>query len=76
MLHYVHHLVFNCVCLMFGAEQVLYSGFLERVGIKTVKLWLISKWVEIDSFVKVGEQQIGVIGPKFHLDAFHVSTCT
>ncbi len=29
MLHFVHQLVANCVCLLFGAEQVVYSGFLE-----------------------------------------------
>lgn len=29
MLHYVCQLVSNCVCLRFGAEQVVYSGFLE-----------------------------------------------
>ena len=27
MLHYVHHIVTNCVCLVFGAEQVVYSVF-------------------------------------------------
>ncbi len=26
MLHYVHQLVINCVCLLFGARQVAYSG--------------------------------------------------
>ncbi len=29
MLHYVHQLVANFVCLLFGARQVVYSGFLE-----------------------------------------------
>ncbi len=29
MLHYVHQLVSNCVCLLFAAEQVVYSWFLE-----------------------------------------------
>ncbi len=28
MLHYVHWLVSNCVCLLFGAEQIVYSGFM------------------------------------------------
>ncbi len=27
--HYVHQLVANWVCLLFGAEQVVYSRFLE-----------------------------------------------
>ncbi len=27
MLHYVHQLVAHFVCLAFGAEQVVYSGF-------------------------------------------------
>ncbi len=26
MLHYVHQLVSNCVCLLFAAEQVVYIG--------------------------------------------------
>ncbi len=29
MLHYVHQLVVNCVCLPFGPEQVVYSWFLK-----------------------------------------------
>ncbi len=29
MLQYVHQLVVNCVCLPFGAQQAVYSGFLE-----------------------------------------------
>ncbi len=29
MLHYVHRLVANCVCLLFGAEQVAYTGISE-----------------------------------------------
>lgn len=29
MLHFVPQLVANCVCLQFGAEQVVCSGFLE-----------------------------------------------
>ncbi len=29
MPHYVHQLVSKCVCLVFAAEQVVYSGFLE-----------------------------------------------
>ncbi len=29
MLHYVHQLVSNCVCLLFAAEQIVYTGFLE-----------------------------------------------
>lgn len=29
MLHYVHQLVLNCVCLLFAAEQLECSGFLE-----------------------------------------------
>ncbi len=29
MLHYVHQLVSNFICLWFGTEQVVYSGFLE-----------------------------------------------
>ncbi len=29
MLHCVHQLVSNCVCLLFAAEQVVYSWFLE-----------------------------------------------
>ncbi len=29
MLHYVHQLVSNCVCLLFAAEQVVYRGFIE-----------------------------------------------
>lgn len=28
MLHYVHQLVANFVCLPFGAGQVVYSGFI------------------------------------------------
>ncbi len=31
MLRYVHQLVSNCVCLLFGAGQVVYSGFFELV---------------------------------------------
>ena len=27
MLHYVHQLVSRCVCLLFAAEQEVYSGF-------------------------------------------------
>ncbi len=29
MLHYVHQLVSNCVCLLFGGEQGVYRGVLE-----------------------------------------------
>ncbi len=29
LLCYVHQLVANYVCLLFGAEQVVYRGFLE-----------------------------------------------
>ena len=29
MRHYVHQLVASCVCLPFGAEQVVHSWFLE-----------------------------------------------
>ncbi len=29
MLHYGHQLVAICVCLLFGAEQVVYRGFIE-----------------------------------------------
>ncbi len=29
MLHYVHQLLSNCVCQLFAAEQVVYSGFLQ-----------------------------------------------
>ncbi len=28
MLHYVHQVVSSCVCLLFGAERVMYSGYL------------------------------------------------
>ncbi len=28
MFHYVHSLVVNGVCLPFGAEEVVYSGFI------------------------------------------------
>ncbi len=34
MLHYVHQLVANIICLLFGAEQVVYSGFLDRFSLK------------------------------------------
>lgn len=30
MLHSVHQLVSNCVCLLLCAEQTVFSGFLER----------------------------------------------
>ncbi len=29
MPHYIHQLVVNCICLLFVAEQVVYSGFLQ-----------------------------------------------
>ncbi len=29
MRHYIHQLVANCVCLLFGAEQAVYSEFLQ-----------------------------------------------
>lgn len=29
MLHYVHQMDANCVCIPFGVEQVVYYGFLE-----------------------------------------------
>ncbi len=29
MLYYVHQLVADCVCPLFGADQVVYSGYLE-----------------------------------------------
>lgn len=29
MLHYAYQLVAFCVCLSFGAEQVVYSGFVR-----------------------------------------------
>ncbi len=29
MLHCVHQQVTNCVCLLFGAELLMYTGFLE-----------------------------------------------
>ncbi len=29
MLHYVHQLLSDCVCLLFAAEQVVYSDFLQ-----------------------------------------------
>ncbi len=29
MLHYVHQLLSDCVCLLFAAEQVVYGGFLQ-----------------------------------------------
>ncbi len=29
MLQYVHQLLSDCVCLLFGAGQVVYGGFLE-----------------------------------------------
>ncbi len=35
MFHYVHQLVANSVCLLFGAEQVVYGGFLRAVLLKT-----------------------------------------
>ncbi len=38
MLHYVHQLVANHVCLLFGAEQVVYSEFLEPFHWKQ-QLW-------------------------------------
>ncbi len=31
MLHYVHQLVSNCVCLLFSAGQVVYSWFLNHL---------------------------------------------
>ncbi len=34
MLHNVHQLVANCVCLLFGAEQVVYSGFMKALCCK------------------------------------------
>lgn len=34
MLHYVHQLVSNCVCLLFAAGQ----GFIGAFSLKTVKL--------------------------------------
>ncbi len=39
MLHYVHQLVSNCVCLPFGAEQVVYCGFLEHFYWKQQQKW-------------------------------------
>ncbi len=35
MLHYVHQLAANFVCLLSGAEQVVYSGFLELIFLIT-----------------------------------------
>lgn len=35
MLHYVHQLLAKCICVLFGAEQVVYSWFKG----KTVELW-------------------------------------
>lgn len=29
MLHHVHQLIANCACLLFGAEQAVFSGFTE-----------------------------------------------
>lgn len=43
MLHYVHHIVTNCVCL-FGAGKEVYSGLLERI----VALLVGNKVVESD----------------------------
>ncbi len=34
MLHYVHQLGANCVCLLFGAGQVEYNGLLELFYLK------------------------------------------
>ncbi len=34
MLHFVHQLVDNRVYLLFGAEQVVYSGFLGAISWK------------------------------------------
>ncbi len=31
MLHYVYELVANFVCLVFGARQIVYSGFLDLI---------------------------------------------
>lgn len=38
MLHYVHQLVSNCVCLLFAAGQGEYRGFIGAFSLKTVKL--------------------------------------
>ncbi len=35
MLHYVHQVVSNCVCLLFAAEQVMNSSFLRDFSLQT-----------------------------------------
>ncbi len=35
MLHYVHQLVANFVCLLFGAGQVAYNEFIRAFSLKT-----------------------------------------
>ncbi len=35
MLHYVHQLVTNCVCVLFGADQVVFWGFFWAFAPKT-----------------------------------------
>ena len=34
MLHHVYHLSTKCVCLLFGADRLAYSGFLEHFSWK------------------------------------------
>ncbi len=38
MLHYVHQLVTNFVCLLFGAGQIVYSWFYQSFFAKKKKL--------------------------------------
>lgn len=43
MLHYVHQLSPNCVCLLYDAEQIVNSGFLELFHTKKKMLHAASK---------------------------------
>ncbi len=56
MLHYVHQLVTNCVCLLFGAEQVVYSGGFRAFSLITAACW---KWCYRSS---EGEPNSKVVG--------------
>ncbi len=80
MLHYLHQLVSNCVCLMFGAEQVVYDGFFRAFSLRTAAV-KFSDSVRPNSKVsvsfRVGEKSLWVCLYERHLShtISHVIHC-
>ena len=57
MLHYVNLLVTSFVCLLFGAEQVVYSGFLSFSLLYSCLLLRLMKVVSVNQNSKAVDRK-------------------